>query len=153
MAEKCVGIVQGTSTCTQCWSSSRPRLLRATSWAVTTPTSSLRLLLALLLRKDDHRVVQPRGKPCCPCLYCCHVSCFLFPIHGFPFLSHAVACVALCFHGHAHHMPWPLLLLCHSLFEVSWPLYDSCVMIGMLFVCCIVHVSGLTCVPFYFPDL
>ncbi len=61
-------LVQGTSTCTQCWSSSRPRLLRATSWAATTPTSCLKQLL-LVLWKDDHRVVQPRGKcPSCNCL-------------------------------------------------------------------------------------
>ena len=31
--------LQGRSTCTQCWSSSRPALRLATSWAVITPTS------------------------------------------------------------------------------------------------------------------
>ena len=63
--------LQATSTYTQCWSSSRPRLLRATSWAAITPMSSPRLALLPPQGSGDSRGVLPRGK----CLSPCHALC------------------------------------------------------------------------------
>ena len=143
MAQSVLWLVQGTSTCTQCWSSSRPRSLRAISWAVTTPTSFLKLLLALLLWKGDHRVVQPRGEsPFCKCPAAPVYPCY------------AVACVTLFFHGLLNvHLPWPVYCLCamascccvtacltskcHGwcIFAVFWPACCSCAMACLLFMC------------------
>ena len=128
-------LVQGTSTCTQCWSSSRPRLLRATSWVVTTPTSSLKQLL-LALWKDDHRVVQPRGKcPSCNCLappvcrflfLSFYFLLMLWPAYHCSFMACCMSahCLWLLDHVQAGHAAATHLCWCQM--ENNFPVFVPC---------------------------
>ena len=90
--------LQATSTCTQCWSSSKPRLLRATSWAAITPMSSPRLAQLPPQGSEDPRGVLPRGK----CLGSIALYIFLATV----LLSSAMPFVPLNCQG-------PILMLIH----------------------------------------
>jgi len=133
-------------------------LLRATSWAVTTPTSSLKLML--VLRKGDHRVVQPRGKsPSCNCpaalVNCCYdffFLSFLFPLMLWKGDHRVVqprgkcsSCNCLAAPVYHCHILYFLFLLCCGKKATGWCSQEVSALLAIVLLPCVLLSCFVSC--------